>query len=195
MPYRPRGSGPVANAIDPAEIEMDRKREMLAKVKIRRENIMGNRGAVKDGDPSKHYCWVNRNEARQNWFLADGYTLCHTKTLSTEDATAATLEKKERVRRDGEKRGWSEKKIEAAVASVAPVVRWPTTDWEREDGTHVRGDVILYEIDKDEYEAIQFAEQTKNWGEVDKNQDLFADFLRRQDVNVPLYKPREAGAK
>ena len=127
----------------PHELEMDRKRALLSKVKAIRENRK-NKGAVLAGDPAKEYCWVNTKDDRRISYEAEGW-----------------------------------------VVVKDPAVR---TNWKQEDGTHKRADLILYEIDKELYEAMVAYNQLRGIEAVEQNDDTFLAFLERN--NVPGYKPR-----
>jgi len=54
-------------ALQPHEIEREKKRQLLAKVKTLRENWVLNLGRI-DGDPKKAYVWVNQHESRVIWY-------------------------------------------------------------------------------------------------------------------------------
>ncbi len=137
-----------SEVLDPAEIELRRKRELLAKIKVIRERINNNRGMV-TGDPAKTYIWVNRDEHRRNYFEGLGYVMCREKDITK------------------------------------PVVK---SAWMREDGTHVRGDLILYEIDKDVAEALHMEEAMRALEAIEGPPVEFANFAERH--GVPVYEPK-----
>lgn len=56
-----------------------------------------------------------------------------------------------------------------------------TTRWRQEDGTHRRGDLILYEIDRDLDEAIKLDGEMRAVENQDAEQ-LFLDFARQNRV-------------
>lgn len=60
----------------PHEIELDRKRALLARVKVLRESAIFNRGAILKGNPAKEYCWVNVKDDRRIYFEGLGWNLC-----------------------------------------------------------------------------------------------------------------------
>jgi hypothetical protein len=59
--------------------------------------------------------------------------------------------------------------------------------WKRSDGTHKRGDVILYQIDKDLHEAIDMEAQLRAIEAVEGAREGFKAFAERQ--GVPVYEP------
>jgi len=59
----------------------DRKRELLAKVKVLREAQRA--GPQISGDPTMQYCWVNTNQARQVAFQAMGWEVAKSDKLVT----------------------------------------------------------------------------------------------------------------
>ena len=143
----------MSNAATPSKpahlIEQERKMELLRRVKGIREGLLLNRGAVLTGDPSKEYCWVNKDQDRRIYFEQMGWELC-------------------------------------VVDPNKPSV---TTNWKpQQDGTIARGDLILYQIDKDLYEAteaynvIRGLELTENAG------SDFEGMMER--MKVPTYKPK-----
>ena len=186
MAYRSKNAPPLPIEDDVAEQELEKKRALLRRVKMTKERLIANRGAVIAGDPSKHYIWVNRNEHRQNWFLGQEYEVCRTRTLSDSEAASATTGDKDAARKRAERDAKrqrlegkvAEKFIEDAVAAVKPVIKWPTTQWEQADGTHVRGDLILYQIDKDLYEAMHEQEVGAGLDDIEAHKDVFEGAAR-----------------
>lgn len=62
------------------------------------------------------------------------------------------------------------------------------TNWKRPDGTHRRGDLILYHIDKDLYEAITMDGELRA---VEAVEGYSTAFKSTAEVNgVPVYVPR-----
>ena len=62
------------------------------------------------------------------------------------------------------------------------------TKWKKTDGTHVRGDVILYQIPKDFFEAMQLLNVLEGQDRAGGIEDAFMAQLQRE--GVPAYKPR-----
>lgn len=54
--------------------------------------------------------------------------------------------------------------------------------WKREDGTHVRGDLILYEISKDRHDVIQFSEQLDAVERVDGAKETFRQLAKAHRI-------------
>lgn len=102
---------------DPAEVELERKKALLARVRTTREHALANRGTVTGLPSGKHAVWVNINEHRQIEFSAAGYELCK-----------------------------------------LPEVK---SAWKKADGTHQRGDLILYIIDKELHEALKIDDELR----------------------------------
>ena len=62
------------------------------------------------------------------------------------------------------------------------------TNWRQEDGTHKRADLILYEIDKELFEAIQAYNNLRGIEAVEGSEEMFIAALDRD--KVPAYKPQ-----
>lgn len=62
------------------------------------------------------------------------------------------------------------------------------TKWRKPDGTHVRGDVILYQIDKEMFEAMQLLSVLEGQDRIAGVKDSFMTTLEKD--GVPLYEPR-----
>lgn len=135
---------PVPLEKPPHELEMERKRALLAKVRGLREGALFNKGAVLQGDPSKEYCWVNCKDDRRVSYEAMEWKVCKD-----------------------------------------PNVR---TRWRQEDGTHRRADLILYEIDKELYEAYMAYNALRGIEAVEGSETMFVTALERD--KVPVYKPQ-----
>lgn len=60
------------------------------------------------------------------------------------------------------------------------------TQWRQSDGTHVRGDLVLMEIDQDLYEAWQYESERSAIEAVEAAQDTFREFAGRS--GVPVYE-------
>lgn len=61
------------------EVELsprEKKARLLAKVKVYRESLILDRGAIKQRDPNKQYCWVNQREERRMFFEGMGWEQC-----------------------------------------------------------------------------------------------------------------------
>ena len=57
------------------------------------------------------------------------------------------------------------------------------TDWEREDGTHIYGDLILMEIDKELYDTIKLDDQIRAMENVE-GQAMFETFAKESGIPV-----------
>lgn len=60
--------------------------------------------------------------------------------------------------------------------------------WKRADGTHTRGDVILYECDKDLHEAISMEAELRAVEAVEGAKEGFRSVAAR--AGVPVFEPR-----
>lgn len=114
--------------------------ELLAKVRILREQSMLGKGQVKYGNPFKTYVWVNKNENRLNYYISMGYVICHDPKVAT--------------------------------------------SWKQADGTHVRGDVILMEIDKDLHDAIKFDGELRAVESVGESKGMFEAYAASKGIPV-----------
>lgn len=192
MAFKKRTQPTSEAEVTPIDTDAERNRDLLRKARIITRQLISNQGAVTDGDPSKHYIWVNRHPSRINWFLGLSYKVCKTVILSDEDAAIASASKLDKARREAEiyasRQGMSssatDKFISNELSKVIPVVKWPTTNWEAEDGTHVRGDLILMEIDKDMHEALQMQAQLTADELLQAPQQEFKDFAEGQGAPV-----------
>lgn len=54
--------------------------------------------------------------------------------------------------------------------------------WKKEDGTHRRGDVILYQVDKDIYEALRTDSAIRAIEALESPEDQFLDFAENRGV-------------
>lgn len=133
---------PKAAAPPLVESPEERKRKLLAKVRIRRE-AMQTSGKV-EGDPNKVYCWVNIRDERQTFFQAMGWTLVKD-----------------------------------------PNVR---TNWRQADGTHKRADLILYEIPREEYEAISAERELRSIEALEGAEKSFETSAAHN--GAPTFRPR-----
>lgn len=146
MPFKSKHAAIDNGEIDAAEIERERKRDLLKKIRVNRDKMIQNRGAVTEGNPAMEYVWVNREATRQNHYRSQGYRVC--KDSSVETA------------------------------------------WKCADGTHVRGDLILYEIEKETYELLHIDEQMRAVELVEGVQPEFEDRLLER--GIPAYHPPES---
>lgn len=71
------------------------------------------------------------------------------------------------------------------VVCKDPKVR---TNWRQDDGTHKRADLILYEIDKELFEAMQAYNNLRGIEAVEGSEEAFVATLDRN--RVPVYKPQ-----
>lgn len=128
--------------LQPHEIEQRRMRELLSKVRIKREANAFGRGNISEASPhfdrSKKYVWINTNQHRQIEYLGLNYEIVKTPNP-----------------KPGEE---------------------PLSSWQREDGTHVRGDLILMAVDKEFYEALKLEEQLRAFEAMEIPAQQFADF-------------------
>jgi len=67
---------------------------------------------------------------------------------------------------------------------IDPAVK---TRWKQPDGTHKRADLILYDIDKELFEAIQAYNMLRGIESVEGSEEMFISALDRD--KVPVYKP------
>jgi hypothetical protein len=74
---------PVPLAKPAHELELDRKKALLAKVKVLREGAMFNKGAVLEGNPAKQYCWVNCKDDRRVTYEAMGWEVVKDPAVKT----------------------------------------------------------------------------------------------------------------
>lgn len=72
----------------------ERAKDLLAKVRTYRENIVANRGAVVEGSPDKIYCWVNQREERQLFFQSMGWGLVNDPNVKTAHRQADNTHKR-----------------------------------------------------------------------------------------------------
>lgn len=56
------------------------------------------------------------------------------------------------------------------------------TDWKREDGTHLRGDVLLYRIPTDYHDAIKLEAQIRSKEALETTKDTFLGFAAREHI-------------
>lgn len=137
-------------ALKPHELEMQRKVELLRKVKGLREGTLLNRSGLLKGDPAKEYCWVNNSPDRRITYESMGW-----------EAVKIT-----------------DPKNPSVVTRVTP----------QPDGTIVRGDLILYHIDKDLFEAIQNYNVIRGLELTENKDEGFETQLER--MGVRSYKPK-----
>ena len=124
----------------PHELEMQRKKELLARVRERRARLLVNKGRVEGGDPKKVYVWINQRDERRTYFEGLGYTLCKDPHVKTQ--------------------------------------------WGREDGTHHRGDLILYEIDRDTHEALKLDSQIRAVEQMASSRESFREFAAGSGIKT-----------
>lgn len=62
------------------------------------------------------------------------------------------------------------------------------TQWLQPDGTHRRGDLILYSIDKDMHEAIKMDDQLRAYESIDAPKHAFASHVQKVGGGV-AYEP------
>lgn len=123
--------------LEPHEIELKKKRELLARVRSTRDTL-ARQGNITGQNPSKVYIWVNVKEDRQTFFQAWGYMLC------------------------------------ADVNVKSP--------FKQADNSHRRADVVLYEIDRDLYEAIQADNQIRGLEGIEGHKHAAIEAMHRQGV-------------
>jgi hypothetical protein len=61
------------------------------------------------------------------------------------------------------------------------------TRWRKEDGTHRRGDLILYEIDRELHEIMQLDSQIRAVEQMASSKDSFLEFAT--GANVRVFQP------
>lgn len=140
---KPPSPPQVEAKLEPHEIELKKKQELLAKVRIVRERLIANRGQIQGHNKSKEYVWVNVADSRQVHFQALGYTKCTDLNIQS--------------------------------------------PWKREDNSHQRGDLVLYEIDKDLHEAIQLDAELRAVEASEGAREGFKALAQRE--GVPIYEP------
>ena len=67
------------------------------------------------------------------------------------------------------------------------------SNWRRTDGTHVRGDVVLYQIDKDLHEAIDLDSQLRAIEAIEGAKEGFKVVADR--LGFPVYEPGKQQAR
>lgn len=74
---------PENSVQDPHEIEMERKKALLARVRVMREKTQLNRGAINldMADPNKVYHWINKDQSRIIEFTGLGYQIVRTEPV------------------------------------------------------------------------------------------------------------------
>lgn len=128
----------------PHEVELARKKALLAKVRINRERAVLNRGEV-HGRPDKVYVWVNIDPHRQALYISMGY----------------------------------EKVVDDPKNPRVKTMWGP-----RQDGTHQRADVILYQIDKELHEVINLDNQIQAIEALEGSRSTFKDFAEGRGIPV-----------
>jgi hypothetical protein len=158
-----RGGGEAPLEIH--EEELRRKVELLREVReVRGQILLNPAGELRNTDPSRVYVWVNASPQRQVIFKSLRYR-----------PTVTTVVKKVAKDKDGNAtRRWDEK---VGVDS----------DWLCEDGFHRRGDLILYDVDKDWHDAIKKDDQIRALELTEGAEKEFEAFAER--LGVPVYKP------
>lgn len=106
---RKEAKASVDNSEQLAALELERKMELLRRVRTLRERATLDRGKIEGAQPGKDYVWVCIDPRRQAEFQGLDYQVC-----------------------------------------TDPRV---TSKYKQEDGTHRRGDVILYEVSTELREA------------------------------------------
>ena len=61
--------------------------------------------------------------------------------------------------------------------------------WKKDDGTHRRGDLILYQIPKDLHEALKLDSEVRAIEDMDNSKESFLAFAER--LSIPTYQPEE----
>lgn len=154
QPAQQRSLNVAVEGLQPHEIELQRKRALLAKVRTMREGWITNKGKIDSKDPKKEYVWVNMHEERRSWYEGMEYIVVKSKVETTADG-----------------------KIK--------VLAGPVTQWVRADGTHRRGDLILYEIDRELKEALEIDGDLRAVEQMESAKEGFKAFAERE--NVPYH--------
>lgn len=131
---------PSVEGKQPHEIELERKKNLLAQVRATRDSMLTSMAEIRGKRPDTQYSWINRNEARMTWFQGQGY-----------------------------------------VVVTDPAV---TSNWKREDGTHVRGDAILMSRPKDLHEAWKYDAELRAIADMESSRDSFKAFAGRNGIPV-----------
>lgn len=90
------------------ELELEKKKSLLAKVKTLRESWVLSRGRIDQRDPSKEYVWVNKDEERITWYEGREFSVTRSKVERTPEGTLRVVSgpKTQWVKEDGtHKRG------------------------------------------------------------------------------------------
>ena len=136
----PAVSVPTAPAKEPHEIEIERKRALLAKIRSTRTSLLSSLAQVEGRNPSKHYAWVNSHQSRITAYQGMGYEICRDPLISTQ--------------------------------------------WKKEDGTHVRGDAILMETSKEMKEMWDYDTELRAIEDLENAQGSFKAFAEREGVPI-----------
>lgn len=137
--------------LEPHEVEMHKKMELLAKVRSTRSSMLQHLASIEGKDPSKHYGWIHNSEPRITHFRAQGYEVCKDPKVKTQ--------------------------------------------WRREDGTHVRGDLILMECPKDLHEAWKVDGELRAIEDLENSRNSFTAFAERSGVPVTTEPALRVGGK
>jgi hypothetical protein len=133
--------------LEPHELEQKRKMELLARVRVMRENSVRDRGKVRKGDPTMSYCWVNQDTRRQVEFKSYGYEICRDPNVETRP------------------------------------------EYKQADGTHRRGDQILYQVPKDFKEALDYDDASRGFEMLEAPRQRFIEQLSKEE-GASYYQPR-----
>lgn len=140
-----------APALEPHEIEMQKKMRLLQQVRTTRSSMLSQLAEIEGRKADMHYGWVNNSDARITHFRAQGYEICKD-----------------------------------------PDVR---TRWRRDDGTHVRGDVILMVCPKDLHEAWKYDGELRAIEDLENSRDSFKAFAERSKIPVTEEPALRVGGK
>lgn len=138
----------AATGKTPEQLKLERRKELLAKVRQIRAHALTDRGKVLNGKPDKAYIWSNIAEHTLVEFQGLGYQICKDPDVKTA--------------------------------------------WKKEDGTHVRGDLILMEVDRDLYDAIKADDELRALEAIEAPKNAFAATVARERAGE-VYEPRPRG--
>lgn len=64
------------------------------------------------------------------------------------------------------------------------------TAWKKEDGSHQRGDLVLYQIDKEEREAMHLDNELRGFEAISAPKQVFHTMVQREGAKVYEPAPR-----
>jgi hypothetical protein len=165
------------SAVPPHILEQQRKLELLKRARVIKERVASRRQELEGLDPSKQYMWVNVREDRQMFFQALGYVVAQSQVQLVPIYAPG-----EKPLPDGP--GVVQPKPTGHTLKHISGVNSP---YLQNDGMHRRADVILYEIDRDLYEALYAADVMRGIENIEAASESFQLSLMRDGVKT--FKP------